>query len=122
MQTELIFASRLGRKLKGIIGLLMAGSMIGCASDGYLEEPPLSTAELCAEYANNPDGDTVVVARDTSTSSGVAAVGVTASGGLQDWAAIVGPGAATSRGGALVAKGGATSVDMKPCAPSALQN
>ena len=52
----------------------------------------------------------------------VAAVGVTAGGGLAPVAGVAGPSVITSRGGALAYRDGQTDVTMEPCAPVAQEN
>ena len=78
--------------------------------------------DACERYADNEDGDTVVVMRDRSSKTEVAAVGVTSSGGLAPVAGVAGPSVITSRGGALAYRDGQTDVTMEPCAPVAQDN
>jgi len=85
----------------------------GCASSDAQQDARFE--EACETYGQDANGNTVVVMRDESHQTAVAAVGVTANGGLNDWAALAGPGVATSRGGALAYQGGGQSTQMRPC-------
>ena len=95
-------------------GLLLIG---GCVSGGNGNQ---TNAEVFKERcrvsaANSVPNSTTVVMRDQSEKSSVAAGAVTASGSIEPWAALVGPGVATSRGGALAMKDSDTDVEMVEC-------
>ena len=95
--------------------LLIAASLatLGCATDQKRHEA--RTADACEKYGEREPGEEVLVMHDRSTETNVAAVGVTASGGLKPAAGIAGPAVGTSRGGALLYKGESGSVHMSPC-------
>ena len=95
------------------ISLLMACS---CASPGNQQSNADVFDERCraSAAASIPDSTTVVM-RDRSDKTAVAAGAVTASGSIEPWAALVGPGVATSRGGVLAMSDSDTDVEMIEC-------
>ncbi len=95
-------------------GLFM---IAGCVSGGSGSQTNAEVFdERCRVAAANSDpNSTTVVMRDRSEKSSVAAGAVTASGSIEPWAALVGPGVATSRGGAVAMKDSDTDVEMVEC-------
>lgn len=91
--------------------------IVGCASggNGNLTNAEVFKERCSVSAANAVPNSTTVVMRDRSEKSSVAAGAVTASGSVEPWAALVGPGVATSRGGALAMKDSDTDVEMVEC-------
>ena len=102
----------------GACAIVVAGAAAGCTtapSDPIPDIPPIGTKtakELCAETGYDPN---ILVFRDHSSRFRLAAVGVTASGGLKDFGAAVGSSVITSRGGATVTGGNDINVDARSC-------
>lgn len=91
--------------------------LISCVSGGNSGQTNAEAFdERCrVAAANNVPNSSTVVMRDRSEKSSVAAVAVTGSGSIEPWAALVGPGVATSRGGALAMSDSDTDVEMVEC-------
>ena len=85
-----------------------------CASSGGQEQARFDDA-CAAIMQERGEGEVDVVMRDQSTKTRIAAVGVTADGGLKEAAGFVGPSIITSRGGALAHEGGSTDIEMQAC-------
>ncbi len=102
----------------GACAMVVAGLAAGCTtapSDPIPDIPPIGSKtakELCAETGYDPN---VVVFRDHSSRFRLAAVGVTGSGNLDEFAAVVGPSVVTTRGGATITGGSDVDVDARSC-------
>lgn len=71
--------------------------------------------DACAVYGTPASGETVVVMREQSDDVEVAASAYRAGMGIDPWAATVGPGVITSRGGAIAGRSKQARTTMRPC-------
>ena len=96
----------------------VACASVGCTTKPADPIPPIppiaskSAEQLCKEAGYDPN---VVVYRDQSSQYRLAAIGVTGSGNLEEFAAVVGPSVVTTRGGATVMSGGDVNTEARAC-------
>ncbi|MGV6819593.1 MAG: hypothetical protein ACWA5T_03745 [Parvularcula sp.] len=103
----------------GALGIVFA--IAGCAASSGGGSAGASIDETCAAIPAPPDGETVVVMRDQSTSTSV--VGVVPAGPEKfgDAVAVVGPVVVTSDATGVAYSGSETSVEMRPCDPAMMK-
>ncbi len=110
-----ISATRLNQIRMGALVVAFACASVGCTSKPSNPIPPIAAKtpeQLCADAGYDPN---VFVFLDKSSEYRLAAVGVTGSGNLEEFAAIVGPSVVTTRGGATVTGGSNVDVSGQTC-------
>jgi|GEM_PF-4347712 len=113
-----VISPAIKRAGRAVCGFALLGVTAACVSEPANPIPPIppiaskTPEQLCAEVDYDPN---IVVFRDQSSRYRLAAVGVTSSGNLEEFAAIVGPSVVTSRGGALATGGGDVDVETRAC-------
>lgn len=101
-----------------VCAIAFACVSVGCTSkpaNPIPQIPPIqakSAEQLCKDAGYDPN---IVVYRDESSRYRLAAIGVTGSGNLDEFAAVVGPSVVTTRGGATVMKGGDVDTEVRAC-------